>query len=286
MEMEGDRPAKAARQGYQESPSDTQESGIWCEGVAHAVSRAAMLHGLGEWTYHRDCLIASEKNWKKRAQITRCTYGSMSHGFVPWDCWFAQEGGPYWWRCSKWTFQGYKELATDCLSKLEMRHTVDLFTFPEEKIGGRGDVEEEEEENGETHINSREGEMQAKRLAANLKNETEFQYRDRAAVELKGAQWRWVAQIIDCLDKACDRYGCRAPAYGMDIWKDFYREGNKRADELTWEMRDKPGETPIAVRGSFDGGASSIGAGGGWWLEGEFVRSTDCGGGVWPGPAI
>eukprot|EP00959_Pyramimonas_sp_CCMP1952_P354784 7431640-Pyramimonas_sp.AAC.1 len=51
-----------------------------------------MLHGLGDWTCHRDCLIASEKNWKQIVQITRCTYGSMSHGFVPWGCWFAQGG--------------------------------------------------------------------------------------------------------------------------------------------------------------------------------------------------
>eukprot|EP00959_Pyramimonas_sp_CCMP1952_P187960 3930142-Pyramimonas_sp.AAC.1 len=109
-----------------------------------------MLHGLGEWTYHRDCLIASEKNWRKRAHITRCTYGSMSHGFVPWDSWFAREGGPYWWHYFKWIVQGYEEFATDCLSKLEMRRILDRFIFPEEKMGGRRGVEEEE---GETHIN-------------------------------------------------------------------------------------------------------------------------------------
>eukprot|EP00959_Pyramimonas_sp_CCMP1952_P051526 1076714-Pyramimonas_sp.AAC.1 len=54
-------------------------------------------------------------------------------------------------------------------------------------------------------------------------------------VQNLGYQQR-VAQIIDCLDKACDRYGCRAPAYGMDMRKQYYREGNKRADELTWGM--------------------------------------------------
>eukprot|EP00959_Pyramimonas_sp_CCMP1952_P301233 6302677-Pyramimonas_sp.AAC.1 len=72
-----------------------------------------MLHGLGEWTYHRDCLIASEKKWGTIAQITRCICGSMSRGFVPWDLWFAQEGGPYWWRYFEWTFQGYKGFVTD-----------------------------------------------------------------------------------------------------------------------------------------------------------------------------
>eukprot|EP00959_Pyramimonas_sp_CCMP1952_P096745 2022291-Pyramimonas_sp.AAC.1 len=95
-----------------------------------------MLHGLGEWTCHRDCLIASEKNWRKRAQTTRFTCGSMSHGFGPWGSLFAQEGWPYWWHYFKWTFQGYKECVTDCLSKLEVRHILDIFIFPEEKWGG------------------------------------------------------------------------------------------------------------------------------------------------------
>eukprot|EP00959_Pyramimonas_sp_CCMP1952_P321687 6731462-Pyramimonas_sp.AAC.1 len=83
---------------------------------------------------------------------------------------------------------------------------------------------------------------------------------------------------VICLDNGCDRYGCRAPAYGLDLWKHFYRGGNERADDLTWETRDKPGvsrnhaerhdlnyggKTLTAVGGSFDGDFSSIGAGGG-----------------------
>eukprot|EP00959_Pyramimonas_sp_CCMP1952_P113061 2363373-Pyramimonas_sp.AAC.1 len=34
-------------------------------------------------------------------------------------------------------------------------------------------------------------------------------------------------------------------------------------------------EILIAIRGSFDGGVSSIGAGGGWWLDGEFALTRD-----------
>eukprot|EP00959_Pyramimonas_sp_CCMP1952_P293770 6144333-Pyramimonas_sp.AAC.1 len=58
-------------------------------------------------------------------------------------------------------------------------------------------------------------------------------------VQNLGHQQR-VAQIIDYLDNACEKHDCRAPAYGWDIWEHFYRAGNKRADELTWEMRDAP----------------------------------------------
>ena len=100
-----------------------------------------------------------------------------------------------------------------------------------------------------------------------------------------------VGQVVDILDSVCTECNVQTPAPGCDLWKHLYREGNKRADLLTWELRNKPNtnrkhvrlenlcntcETLIAVRGSFDGGVSSIGSGGDWWLDGEFADTASC----------
>eukprot|EP00959_Pyramimonas_sp_CCMP1952_P054299 1135590-Pyramimonas_sp.AAC.1 len=60
----------------------------------------------------------------------------------------------------------------------------------------------------------------------------------------------------------------QGPATGYDLWRHHYREGNNRADRLTWEIRHLPlqsgcrsiqqhihnTETLIAIRGPYDGG--------------------------------
>ena len=74
---------------------------------------------------------------------------------------------------------------------------------------------------------------------------------------------------------------CRdAPKSGQDLLNHFYREGNARADKLSWEARLGParkywfpyqhalsGYHKTALRGAFDGGVSNEGSGGGWWLQ-------------------
>eukprot|EP00959_Pyramimonas_sp_CCMP1952_P326003 6823935-Pyramimonas_sp.AAC.1 len=94
-----------------------------------------------------------------------------------------------------------------------------------------------------------------------------------------------MGEVIDLLDDACRNFKLQGPAAGCDLRRHHYREGNDRADRLNWEIRHLPlqsryrsiqqhlnnTETLIAIRGAYDGGVSSGGAGGGWWLDGEFI---------------
>ena len=155
-----------------------------------------------------------------------------------------------------------------------------------------------------THRDPTEAELTrtAKRLAANLDNEKTFKRRGAVAMELKGdskvvtnwmrgvsstnnrAYQQQVGRSIDALDEACEVSSFVTPSWGYNLWEHFQREGNSRTDTLTWGLRDQPGtnrkhlnyscfdpqnETLIAIRGAYDGGVSSSGAGGGWWLDGH-----------------
>ena len=201
-----------------------------------------------------------------------------------------------------WTEKGFQEFVTEILNKNNARHMLDLFIFQAQ--GGGRDLLEEEHTTRKKGKETEEDKL-AKRLMANFENETEFEYGEGVAMELKGdsmaiTNWMrgtWtinkygyrskVEHIIDTLDSACELHHLLPPAMGCDLWKHFYREGNGRADALTWEKRGQPNisrkqwfnttidpnsETLIAIRGAFDGGVSRAGAGGGWWIQGEFAK--------------
>ena len=145
----------------------------------------------------------------------------------------------------------------------------------------------------------------AKRLAANLENETQFDLdTERVPFELLGDSMtvvQWLRGLWRCtsvkfnevleraqtsLDKVTDTT-LRTPCAGADCVKHMYREGNTYADKLSWECRGTLASRKqenftllstsraTSLRGYFDGGVSREGAGGGWWLQ-AFFKEGSC----------
>eukprot|EP00959_Pyramimonas_sp_CCMP1952_P432624 9059891-Pyramimonas_sp.AAC.1 len=49
-----------------------------------------------------------------------------------------------------------------------------------------------------------------------------------------------VREVVDLLDGACRNFNLQGPATGYVLWRHHVREGNERADRLTWEIRHLP----------------------------------------------
>ena len=89
-----------------------------------------------------------------------------------------------------------------------------------------------------------------------------------------------VAKACNQVYALCSSLFILPPSAGHDIWKWVYREGNCRADEMTWAARRgiqerkfdsalisdiKNGYLQVSgIRGAFDGGCSESGVGCGW----------------------
>ena len=87
----------------------------------------------------------------------------------------------------------------------------------------------------------------------------------------------------NCLYDTAIAARLKPPSAGHSIFKWVYREGNERADALTWRARN--GDTGVisnhdiinqirekkvminALRGAFDGGRSELGVGCGWFID-------------------
>eukprot|EP00959_Pyramimonas_sp_CCMP1952_P392696 8228443-Pyramimonas_sp.AAC.1 len=98
-----------------------------------------------------------------------------------------------------------------------------------------------------------------------------------------------IAMIKRMMCDMCEQHNTRCPTYGKDFWKHIYREANAYADELTHHAREgscyiiykhdyiKQNKANIKhIRGCWDGGVSSEGAAGGYWIE---VALAACRGG-------
>jgi hypothetical protein len=171
-----------------------------------------------------------------------------------------------------------------------MQHLFDLFVLP--RPPGVRHVKAEEEEESEMN------ERMSKRIAANFENETEWRCEniERLGMEILGdsktvvnwmcGEWqirnKQYVRLVGTLQNTVSMlsgWGLTSPASGQNLYKHFFREGNERADKLSWEARggqtitrwfayDKFLSTrKTALRGAFDGGVSNEGCGGGWWLQ-------------------
>jgi hypothetical protein len=152
-------------------------------------------------------------------------------------------------------------------------------------------------------------EIIARRLAITNMKATEWDFKTHGfGVEICGdslliISWllgRWaitdytyrkrIGYIIDIMSSLTEIYGVRAPSNGRDPFKHEFREVNEHADRLTHDAREGRSHewkrsfcmththghiTPIALRGSFDGGKSEDGVGCGAWLEAAFISRSD-----------
>ena len=261
-----------------------------------AQSRLLMLHAGFEWTSRRDDFIATLDTQSAREMTRTRGQSTKLLGMYPWARVFEEAAGRYWIDGIAWDEASWIHFVRTVLK--DAPEMLDLCILKDPKPWKENEEEEPREKKEDL-------EKISKRLAAIYLDQTEFVFTPgRISVELMGdsqcvIRWleglnsitntKYASSVMwaqNTTNELADRCGLQAANLGRNVWKWIYREGNARADELTWTARRgrcceyydtdflqevKDCKIMISgIKGGFDGGRSFLGVGCGWFLDCHF----------------
>ena len=255
-----------------------------------------MLVGGREWSNQNDAFSASVGARAAKPFTRKCT-GGQSGAFKSWASLFENVGTELWMTgVLGWTEHDWIRFCKDVCTHYGGQHNIFTYFVLRDPSPYCSKVEEEEE------TNENKLKQKAIRLARIFEEQSEWLLdRGSLAVEIVGDSQvviNWLLGVwqtsnlvyASALHEAQNELyelaiaaKLRPPNAGHNILKWVYREGNDRADELTWEARKgntgrrykhdiiqeiRNNNIKInALRGAFDGGRSEMGVGCGWLLD-------------------
>ena len=261
-------------------------------------ARALMLVGGREWSNRTDAFLASVGS-KAAKPFTRKCAGGQSGAFRSWASLFENVGTELWMTgVLGWTEYDWIRFCKDVCTHYGVQHNIYKYFVlrdPSPHCGKRGEEEEEV-------TNESKQKQKAIRLAKIFEEQSEWHLDRRSlAMEIAGDSQVVIHWLLGVWQTSNLVYASalretqnelyelaiaaklRPPSAGHNIFKWVYREGNDRADELTWEARKgntgrrqkhdivqaiRNNHIKInALRGAFDGGRSEMGVGCGWLLD-------------------
>ena len=262
-------------------------------------ARALMLVGGGEWSKRTDDFLKCIGSKAAKPFTRKCT-GRQTGAFKSWASLFEDVGTTMWMTgVLGWTEHDWIRFCKDVCKHYGVQNSIFKYFVLRDPAPHckRMETEEEERENEESK-----NKQKATRLANIFEEQSEWFFdRGTVAMEIAGDSqvvinwllglWQTanfvyastVQEALNGLYELTQMTRIRPPSAGHNIFKWVYREGNDRADALTWEARK--GNTGgrqkhdiieairnkhikiNALRGSFDGGRSEMGVGCGWLLD-------------------
>ena len=262
-------------------------------------ARTLMLVGNMTWTQQMDAWIKILGSQRAREISRRGGRGCSAHRLAlhSWARIFESVGGEFWWRGHlKWTEKGWQAFCRQALRELDCcEQMFPYFVLKNEQPYVRKD-EDQEMSTDPMHPKNIET---SRRLAKIYERQSTWDfYPGYVSMELSGdsqvivnwltglystSNWTYMNEVADVSNMLYDLTTTSRvipPSAGHDIWKWVYREGNTRADRMTWRARRGQQErvfdwrfikecqentiTISGIRGAFDGGVSIEGVGAGW----------------------
>jgi len=261
------------------------------------LARALMLVGGREWSNQNDAFAASVGARASKPFTRKCT-GGQRGALKSWASLFENVGTELWMTgVLGWTEHDWIRFCKDVCTHYGVQHNIfKYFVLRDPAAYCRMEGVEEEE------TNENKSKQKAIRLARIFLEQSEWLLdRDSLAVEIVGDSQVVINWLLGVWQTSNLVYASalheaqnglydlaiaaklRPPNAGYNILKWVYREGNDRADELTWEARKgntgrrykhdiieaiRNNNIKInALRGAFDGGRSELGVGCGWLLD-------------------
>ena len=174
--------------------------------------------------------------------------GGRAKGWTAWDWGLVDFAGTEWFKTMDWTNSEMTQFIKHVLQKVGFLHIYELFVLRKPPMP-RENLDTEDDDN----------DKKAARIMRNFENETEWDPQNicEMGLEILGdsktiinwmrGQWRatnkeygdHVAKVQNTMSML-SAWGLDAPKNGQDLFKHIYREGNTRADELSWEARVGP----------------------------------------------
>jgi len=264
-------------------------------GDSHMQARECIFAWSGEWTDRRQAFIASLPR-KDRPLMTRRHEGGRPLALRNFHSIFELVSGKDWYHTLSFSRQGWKEFLKRALDVTNMEEAWGYCYFKHAQPAGYAREEEEREKTEEQQ--RKEDEKMEKRLAYINEHASEWNAEPRDSIPMEligdsstGVNWingLWatsniiykhiLGDIQNRLEHISVLYGMRPPSWGHNMFKWIYREGNERADRLTWLARTRncyvvfhtslieyASTTKLdGLRGFFDGGRSVEGCAAEW----------------------
>ena len=267
-------------------------------GDPHLQARESIFAWSGEWTYRRQIFISSLP-WKQKPLLTRRYVGGSPVALRNFHYIFELVGGNDWYHTLSFSRQGWKEFLKRALEVTNMEEAWGYCFFKQCLTAGV--VREVEEVEKTEEQQRKEDEKKAKRLAHIYEHASRWTLEPRDSIPMEllgdsstGVNWingLWatsnkiykhiMGDIQNRLEHISTVYAMRPPSWGHNMLKWIYREGNERADRLTWLARKNNCYVQFhtslltyasknkldGLRGFFDGGRSREGCAAGWCID-------------------